>query len=327
MFTRTHPQLKHMESEIKGLPSRDTVAWVSIDTKPTKQALFTLLSKWTFAYTNHLLHQVLQETRDLQTMLTQSSACLRAFTEDPKSVPVSDVMAVITHVRQTSAHIEEKFAPWRDIIALLKRYGVDVPARTVEQVYNAPTAWSLLKKHMYQCRAMLEDTCTREQARLRKESSDIHALADAHCAWFKANMPFSANLYKRAASAAQTADKGAAAAKHTIAAVAVGLHAYPDPDAAYALIDSQRFPPIVVGGDESDRCLVTINARLREIQQQEELFDMHKTVHEGLEHCSVQLVRLKHMWDLVSLVITSFGKWAELPWQVCGVCVCALVGE
>jgi hypothetical protein len=166
---------------------------------------------------------------------------------------------------------------------------------------------------MYQCRTMLEDTCTREQARLRKESAEVHALADAHCVWFQENMPFSVATDKSNNHGTKNIGSHNSPLRDS---KMPSLHTLPDPDIAYALIDSQWFAPLVLEGDTTTPCLITINARLRALQQQEELFDLKMTRHEGLERCSSHLVKLKHAWDFVSLVNAAFEKWTELAWQV-----------
>lgn len=167
---------------------------------------------------------------------------------------------------------------------MLRQYGVEVPNNTVQHVQTAPSMWNVLKKRMYQCRTMLEDTCTREATRLKKEGADFMSRANAYRLWYETHMPFQ-------------------------------LGANPDPDLAYRLIDSQRHVPLVLEGEASAPCLAGMLQEQHALNQQEELFDLKTTVHEGLLQSARDLVFLKHVWDSVSVVTSSFAQWTELAWQ------------
>lgn len=54
---------------------------------------------------------------------------------------------------------------------------------------------------------------------------------------------------------------------------------------------------------------------LGELNVQEEIFDLKQTAHDGLAQCGMEMVGLKHVWDLVSLVNCCYARWTDLPWQ------------
>lgn len=283
LFDKKIAELKGVEATIKAMHNRETIIWISVDAKPMKQALFTLLSKWTFAYTNHLLKELQEKTSEMSAFVSEANAGLKSFSdEDDDAVPLSVIMGVITEVRKNSSKTEEMFGPWLEAIDLLQRYGVDVPTEVVQAARAGPKIWNVLKKRMYQCRTMLEDTCNREQNRLRKESAEFIVRANAFCEWFRESMPFV-------------------------------MGAGPDPDSAYSMIDSQRHVNIFEPSD-SRMCLSLKLSELRDLNQQEELYDIKPTVHEGLQRCSDDLVKLKHVWDLVCVVNQSFSRWNEIMW-------------
>ena len=174
-FDEQMDMLRRTEAEIKRLSNRQHILWVSVDAKPMKQALFTVLSKWSFTFSNHLVQKVMLETEEMQAVVTTSSGKLRAFSEaseDKKkasnlSVLMPDVMVVISDVKKMSAKADQMFGPWSSLLTMLQEYGVQVPSWVKEHIESAPQQWHLLKMHMFQCRSLLEDFIAREQARSR----------------------------------------------------------------------------------------------------------------------------------------------------------------
>ena len=285
-FDRQISKLKETEAEIKSLANREMVVWVSIDAKPMKQALFTLLSKWTFAHTNHLLQNLLLETEEMQRFVNNANAKLKAFTDETEKLPLAEIMGIITDVRRASNKTEDFFVPWSSTITLLKRFGVEVPSWVHTHVSTAPSQWTTLKKRMYQCRTMLEDSCLREQERLRRESADFLVQASSYRMWFEAQMPFTISV---------------------------------DTDFAYHLIDGQRRldydAEVSSVLSPTTGSLAKLLKALGELNVQEEIFDVPQTEDEGLKQCSLEMIALKHVWDLVSLVNCCYARWTDLPWQ------------
>lgn len=130
----------------------------------------------------------------MQRFVANANSKLKGFADETEKLPLADIMGIITDVRRTSNKTEELFVPWSSTIAMLKRFGVEVPSWVHTHVSTAPSQWNTLKKRMYQCRTMLEDTCLREQSRLRKDSADFLARAAAYRVWFEGQMPFTISV-------------------------------------------------------------------------------------------------------------------------------------
>jgi len=52
----------------------------------------------------------------------------------------------------------------------------------------------------------------------------------------------------------------------------------------------------------------------KELNNLETLFDMQKSTYKQLKDCSNELVWLKQMWDLISLIDYQFDTWKETLW-------------
>jgi len=305
--------LKQTENEIKKLHNRENIVWVSVDAKPMKQALFTLLSKWSFTYTNHLVQKVLLETEQMQVFVTSAAAKLKSFTEESDrrdakpQMMMPDVMAVISEVKKMSSKADDMFGPWTSLINMLKGYGVQVPSWVQTHVATAPNQWHLLKMHMFQCRTLLEDFIAREQMRLKKESVELTSRANVYRAWFEKEMPFTMSDAR-------------------------------DADFAYLAIDSQRRlkevpdkqaddPPSTPGTpsvslrspsagspytSSASPSLSALLQELTELNAQEDMFDMPQTTHAGIDKCRQDMLMLKGVWDLVSLVNSCYQRYCRI---------------
>ena len=311
--------LKQTENEIKKLHNRENIVWVSVDAKPMKQALFTLLSKWSFTYTNHLVQKVLLETEQMQAFVTSAAAKLKTFTEESDKrdakpqMMMPDVMAVISEVKKMSSKADDMFGPWSSLINMLKGYGVQVPSWVQNHVATAPNQWHLLKMHMFQCRTLLEDFIAREQVRLKKESVEVISRANAYRAWFEKEMPFTMSDARDADFAYQAIDsqrrlkefseKQSDSSPTTPGTPTAGM---------LSRAASSNGSPFASSNSPS---LALLLAELHELNAQEDMFDMPQTNHAGLNKCRLDMLMLKGVWDLVSLVNSCYQRWQELPWQ------------
>ena len=47
---------------------------------------------------------------------------------------------------------------------------------------------------------------------------------------------------------------------------------------------------------------------------QETLFDLERTIYKEIKDCSIELISLKKMWDLISLIDLQFDNWKNTLW-------------
>ena len=322
-FDQQVSTIKQTENEIKKLNNREHMVWVSVDAKPMKQALFTLLSKWTFTYTNHLVQKVLLETEEMQAFVTSAAGKLKVFTEESDrrdvktSTTMPDIMATISQVKKMSSKADEMFAPWSSLINMLKGYGVQVPSWVQKHVSTAPNQWHQLKMHMFQCRTLLEDFIAREQVRLKKESSELRARAVVYRGWFEREMPFTLLSDTRDSEFAyQAIDLQRRVKEHASALAPPLIKRTGSEKGALGTQPFGRAGSITTNYNMvASTSLATLLAEIQELNAQEDMFDLPQTVDQGLLKCQNDLVLLKQVWDLVSLVNGCYQRWQDLPWQ------------
>ena len=61
--------------------------------------------------------------------------------------------------------------------------------------------------------------------------------------------------------------------------------------------------------------LATLQAELKALNAQEDMFDLELTQHDDLSQCAVNLLMLKRVWDLASLVSWSYQRWQDMKWH------------
>jgi dynein heavy chain len=52
----------------------------------------------------------------------------------------------------------------------------------------------------------------------------------------------------------------------------------------------------------------------KELQTLESLFDLQRTNYKELKDCKFELIQVKKLWDLVSLIDLQFGNWKKTLW-------------
>jgi dynein heavy chain len=52
-----------------------------------------------------------------------------------------------------------------------------------------------------------------------------------------------------------------------------------------------------------------------QLANQETLFDLERSIYKELKECSVELVNLKKMWDLIALIDMQFESWRSTLWE------------
>ena len=52
----------------------------------------------------------------------------------------------------------------------------------------------------------------------------------------------------------------------------------------------------------------------QQLANQETLFDLERTIYKEIKDCSIELISLKKMWDLISLIDLQFDNWKNTLW-------------
>jgi len=55
--------------------------------------------------------------------------------------------------------------------------------------------------------------------------------------------------------------------------------------------------------------------KAKQLQVLEQLFELQRTKQKELNECKNELVQLKQMWDLISIIDGQFESWKEMLWD------------
>ncbi|XP_028032579.1 dynein beta chain, ciliary-like isoform X2 [Bombyx mandarina] len=137
-----------MYDEVAALPGDYLCnGWLKLNLKRLNQAIMNIICKWSNLYKQNLKDHVQTSLDDLEKFINYASKELSVELGDDDYEGLLKVMRVLNEVRaKVDAGTEQMFDPLRDIIDVLKEYGVDFPEETYEQLDVLPERWRNLVK-------------------------------------------------------------------------------------------------------------------------------------------------------------------------------------
>ena len=118
--------------DIGALSTSATRGWLKLDAKPVKQALSTWVTKWKFAYTQHLQTSVIDRLSELKAFMEATVGGLATEVEPDDVAALVQAMTFIRDVRVRTDTIDALFEPLRGTVALLKKYSITLSESTME---------------------------------------------------------------------------------------------------------------------------------------------------------------------------------------------------
>lgn len=152
-FDKQIGHYKALQNEISATPVSAVRGWLKLDAKPAKQALFTLATKWMFAFTQQLQATVIGALDEIATFMHEVATGLTSEEEEEGDGEdgrhrdrLGEAIAHIHNVREADEEIEEIFEPMRGAVALLKKYGISMSEHSLELLERCPFEWEDTKK-------------------------------------------------------------------------------------------------------------------------------------------------------------------------------------
>ncbi|KAJ0173728.1 hypothetical protein K1T71_010877 [Dendrolimus kikuchii] len=137
-----------MYDEVAALPSDYLCnGWLKLDLKRLNQAIMNIICKWSNLFKQNLKDHVQSSLDDLEKFIAYATKELSVELADDDYEGLLKVMGVLNEVKaKQDAGTDTMFEPLRDIIDVLKEYGVDFPEETYEQLDVLPERWRNLVK-------------------------------------------------------------------------------------------------------------------------------------------------------------------------------------
>ncbi|KAF9414328.1 hypothetical protein HW555_007725, partial [Spodoptera exigua] len=137
-----------MYDEVAALPSEYLCnGWLRLDLRRLNQAIMNIICKWSNLFKENLKDHVHKSLDDLQEFIAYASKELSVELAEDDYEGLLKVMGVLNEVRaKMDADTDHMFEPLRDIMDVLKEYGVEFPEETYEQLDVLPEKWRNLVK-------------------------------------------------------------------------------------------------------------------------------------------------------------------------------------
>ncbi|KAI8425202.1 hypothetical protein MSG28_007025 [Choristoneura fumiferana] len=147
-YQREINKFNAMYDEVALLPANYLCnGWLKLDLKRLNQAIMNIVCKWSNLYKENLKEHVTNSLNELENFIAYATKELSIELADDDYEGLLQVMRVINEVKaRVDAETDQIFDPLRDIIDVLKEYGVDFPEETYEQLEVLPDRWRNLTR-------------------------------------------------------------------------------------------------------------------------------------------------------------------------------------
>mmetsp|Transcript_13737 Transcript_13737/g.31794 ORF Transcript_13737/g.31794 Transcript_13737/m.31794 type:complete len:4493 (-) Transcript_13737:49-13527(-) len=277
-------RFKALEEKIKELPASKIIGWLKVDAKPIKNALHFWVSKWSYMYKEYLTNKVSHTVLDLMSFIDKNNASLDKEIEGDDQATLLEVMGSMRDVRVRTELTDEMFEPLRKTVELLRKYGVTTSDDVLEQLEQAPLLWNNLKKKTIMTKEKHSQTQSDEADKLKRKVKMFDDRVTEFAAQFRKNMPlvFSENF-----------------------------------QAAYQIIDKYhhgaKTEEMAVGS------LVELQTEASRLNELQELFELNVTEYKEIKTCLQECAGLKHVWDMISIVVNTYDEWKKTRWNAINV--------
>ncbi len=270
---------RSLEDEIKELTATKTIGWLKIDAKPLKQALFTWVSKWLFAFNQYLLRYLESEVSEVCEFIDTASQRLDTVVTDiPTLLPVLETCRSIKLRAET---FESKTTHLNAVVSLIAKYGTSPMDSTVVSLENLPAHWTSLRKKAVSIKEKYAAFQQQGAEELRGLIKGLEDRAFEFSKKFLIVAPFDSSEISC--------------------------------DEAYRMIDKLFFR----GGafEEGSDSLNDLEVDVERLFYLSQIYDISYGDFRDIRSCRQQLVSLKQMWDIVALGQDTMSQWRLKDWE------------
>nr|CAH7754609.1 unnamed protein product [Callosobruchus chinensis] len=127
-------------------PEEIIMEWLRVDVKPLRQAILNMACKWGNLFKQHLYNHVIDSLNELENFIKEAIAAMQVpLTEDDYDGLIK-VMGYLWKVKERQIETDAMFDPLKQIMDLLKEYGVEFPEEIYVQLQEIPDRWNQCKK-------------------------------------------------------------------------------------------------------------------------------------------------------------------------------------
>jgi hypothetical protein len=271
-------KIRVSEHRVRELPNFAQFSWLRVDCKPMKQALYTLISKWSFCYTEHLSNKLNIELQELVVFVRTTTSSLARVIDGDHSASLDQIVSHISNVDENKDSSVATLQRMRMIQSLLNTFGFDCPSWIPRALSALPDELVSLNELATRCRSQLEDVIELQRTRILDRAEKFRSALEVFTFNFKASLPLSLDTA---------------------------------PDVAYVMLGS------LVASDPSSGTLSlsTMLSQSNSIRNLQLLYDIPQSSFPDIELCWMDCRSLKHVWDFVSMADSSLQSYATVNWM------------
>ncbi|XP_031327312.1 dynein beta chain, ciliary-like [Photinus pyralis] len=161
-FEEMYKTVEQLETE------KIILGWLRIDARPIRQAILNTVGKWGNMFKQHLYDHVINSISELENFIQEAIAGMQVQLTEDDYEGLLKVMAFLVKIRDMQAATDVMFGPLKDIIALLKDYGVEFSEETYVQLQELPDKWLTCKKVAVQTKQAVGPLQTIQIAAIRR---------------------------------------------------------------------------------------------------------------------------------------------------------------
>ncbi|XP_018562388.1 dynein beta chain, ciliary-like [Anoplophora glabripennis] len=120
--------------------------WLRVDVKPLRQAILNIICKWGNMFKQHLYNRVIDSLEGLESFIKESIAAMQVPLAEDDYDGLLKVMGYLFKVKERQVETDTMFEPLKEIMELLKDYGVEFPEEIYVQLQEIPDRWVQCKK-------------------------------------------------------------------------------------------------------------------------------------------------------------------------------------
>ena len=143
-------QIDHYESihdEVKQIDNTKIFeAWFRADITPFKTSLMNCVKRWSYAFKKHLLEHVTESLSELNSFIDEADEGLMTQVHEGDYEGLIKVMEFLQLVKERTPTTDTMFDPLKEIIDLLRSYGVVIPEESLVQLHELPEKWNNTKR-------------------------------------------------------------------------------------------------------------------------------------------------------------------------------------
>ena len=296
-------RFRAMGNTVVSLPSFATVKYIRVDARPIKQAMTSWATKWSSMFETFLadsVHAQLKATREFVQEIEVELDVTVENDEDDDSLKI--IVLAMLRVENSASTIGAVFRPVQDALQMLEGLGVPLGDQVVSLALKTETRWNRI---LHKCECAKSKYERHIQAVSRRVAQKTTKLTDAMKDWRRrfhkaAPVQFTLAPVSKSESVAKDQDDRSCAALH------VGLAMYDH--------RAKQYRNAYADLRELSKAIHDFELQVNNLKQETAMFQLPPPRTEVLHTCRRDLLRLKKVWDAVSMVTMTLDHWSCVPW-------------